>query len=527
MKMTFRQFTFNNVLRNKRLYIAYFLSSLFTVMTFFTFAIFAFHPEVASTDTQLEAIQGMAVAGGIIYVFSFFFILYSMGSFLQSRKKEFGVLMTQGMSPLQLRWMVFLENMLIGFFAISGGILLGLIFAKMILLIAENILILDGNLNFYFPFWAIVLTFSSFIILFLIISIFVTFILRTNKLVKLLKSDEAGKREPKSSIIYVLLAVLLLGSGYTVALTVKGTSVVLALVPVVILVIIATYLLFTQLSVFVIRKLKENKRLFWRKTNMLLFSDLSFRMKDNARTFFMVTIISTVAFSAIGTLFGFHSFLTNGVIDANPTSFAYTVGDNSDNEVNEITERVDSILKEKDIQFERASIKMTYFNQAGSKKPVLITTDEKYNLYADLIGDTNISDADDEAIPVDESLRNIDEVDVRQERLTSIQLEDGSSIHVNEDRRGEAIPDVLPEVFEYYIISEATFAKLGEPEQTTRIYDWQVVKGDYDDIIETGEVLTEVYKGSFFAVDYTVHLIEKIYSPIMFIGLFIGIIFFV
>src|SRR5690625_4964685 len=107
MKMTFRQFTFNNVLRNKRLYIAYFLSSLFTVMTFFTFAIFAFHPEIASTDTQLEAIQGMAVAGGIIYVFSFFFILYSMSSFLQSRKKEFGVLMTQGMSQLQLSCMVF------------------------------------------------------------------------------------------------------------------------------------------------------------------------------------------------------------------------------------------------------------------------------------------------------------------------------------------------------------------------------------------------------------------------------------
>jgi len=103
--MTFRQFAFNNVLRNKRLYAAYFLSSMFTVMVFFTFAIFAFHPELISINDSVT--QGMAVAGGIIYVFSFFFILYSMSSFLQSRKKEFGLLIIQGMSNSQIRWMVF------------------------------------------------------------------------------------------------------------------------------------------------------------------------------------------------------------------------------------------------------------------------------------------------------------------------------------------------------------------------------------------------------------------------------------
>ncbi len=43
---------------------------------------------------------------------------------------------------------------------------------------------------------------------------------------------------------------------------------------------------------------------------MLLFFDLSFRMKDTPRTFFMVAIISTVAFSAISALYGFQSYST-------------------------------------------------------------------------------------------------------------------------------------------------------------------------------------------------------------------------
>ena len=107
---------------------------MFTVMVFFTFAIFAFHPAFSGGAVNQYALYGMAVSGGIIYVFSFFFVLYSMSSFLQSRKKEFGLLTILGASSGQIRLMVFLENILIGLFATVGGILAGLIFAKGILI---------------------------------------------------------------------------------------------------------------------------------------------------------------------------------------------------------------------------------------------------------------------------------------------------------------------------------------------------------------------------------------------------------
>src|SRR5690625_4220556 len=138
MTMTFRQFVIHNVLRNKRLYAAYFLSSMFTVMVFFTFAIFAFHPTFGDGDINPNALLGMGVAGGIIYIFSFFFVLYSMGSFLQSRKKEFGLLMLQVMSMRQIRFMVFLENMFIGLLATVIGILSGIFFSILIFLFYES-----------------------------------------------------------------------------------------------------------------------------------------------------------------------------------------------------------------------------------------------------------------------------------------------------------------------------------------------------------------------------------------------------
>lgn len=522
MTMTFRQFAFNNVLRNKRLYIAYFLSSLFTVMVFFTFANFAFHPALSGEDLNKHVITGMTVAGGIIYVFSFFFVLYSMSAFLRSRKKEFGVLMIQGMSDNQVRWMVFLENMLIGFFSTVFGILFGLVFSKGILLIAENVLVLDQALGFYFPVNAIVITFISFIVLFFIISIFVTVVLRTNKLVQLMKGDKIEKGEPKANIWLTLLAVILLGSGYAIALVVEGVQVVVALIPVVFLVTLGTYLLFSQLSVYIIRKLKGNKSLFWKKTNMLLFSDLSYRMKDNARAFFMVAIISTVAFSAIGTLVGFHSLLTSSIKKSNPMSFTYYVDEESGQE--DIT-FVEDTLAKYDVDYEKVTIEIPYYEQSDLQEPVAIVTPEIYNTYAQLQDEEELVLAVDEVITVGQSDANM----MVEQPLDKhpIQLKDGTNVEVHAKGNVTAKRNVLPIMAAHYIVGEDVFAQLPDPVDIERQVAWHAKNATNDELIAVGQELDEAGLYAVIAIDYTVYEVTKIWSPILFVGLFIGIVFFV
>ncbi|HLR62110.1 MAG TPA: FtsX-like permease family protein [Lentibacillus sp.] len=522
--MTFRQFAINNVIRNKRLYAAYFLSSLFTVMVFFTFAIFAFHPAFFQGAVRGEVLYGMAVAGGIIYVFSFFFVLYSMSSFLQSRKKEFGLLMMQGMSTRQIRMMVFMENMLIGFFATLSGILLGMVFAKAILLIAENVLVIDEALNFYFPLWAILVTFVSFIVLFLLISLFVSFILRTRKLVDLIKADKQSKGEPKASIILSLIAAVLLVVGYGTALYVKGQLVVMAMLPVIIVVTIGTYLLFTQLSVYLIRRLKGNRRIFWRKTNMVLFSDLSFRMKDNARTFFMVAIISTVAFSAIGSLYGFQSYLTGGMKEANPFSFMYTSSDNEENDMQEAVHVIEETIDEHDIKAKSGKIDMTYYSRNDSE--VLITSESNYNRFAEMLGERKVNVSNDEAIVIGDSNRVLAPSDEKDRLMDNpVKLADGTVI--KPDRLLES-SHVLPEMYSYYIVSDAAYQRLPQPDTVETSTAWMADKGQKDKIIQAGEAIFNKIGGyNFVAVDYTLYQINKVYGPILFIGLFIGIVFFV
>ncbi len=85
--MTFWQFAFKNVTRNSRAYFAYFVSSSFSIAVFFSFAVYLFHPKLQNFS-MISEISGLMIFSEVIIVlFSFFFLLYSIGSFLKSSEK--------------------------------------------------------------------------------------------------------------------------------------------------------------------------------------------------------------------------------------------------------------------------------------------------------------------------------------------------------------------------------------------------------------------------------------------------------
>ena len=80
--MNIRELAYRNVTRNRRTYSAYFLSSAFAIMAFL-FIRFAFHPALSAGELGRYVFVSMSFAQSIIYLFTFFFILYSMGMFLK------------------------------------------------------------------------------------------------------------------------------------------------------------------------------------------------------------------------------------------------------------------------------------------------------------------------------------------------------------------------------------------------------------------------------------------------------------
>ena len=52
--MTFWQFAFKNVSRNSKAYFAYFVSSAFSIMVFFSFTVYAYHPRLQNVQSFQE-----------------------------------------------------------------------------------------------------------------------------------------------------------------------------------------------------------------------------------------------------------------------------------------------------------------------------------------------------------------------------------------------------------------------------------------------------------------------------------------
>ncbi|XID94643.1 FtsX-like permease family protein [Paenibacillaceae bacterium WGS1546] len=517
--MTFRRFAFNNVFRNKRTYAAYFLSSAFSVMAFFVYAVFAFHPDMTSGKVHKNVASAMHFAEVLIYAFAFFFVLYSMGAFLKTRKKEFGLMVMLGMTNGQLRWMIFLENVLIGFFATAFGIGMGLVLSKLMLLSAENLLGLEETLRFYLPLEALALTFAAFIVLFVVISMFTVAILRGNPVLELIKGSSKPKKEPKSSVLLSLLAVLLLGAGYTTALLAKGMVVFAVMIPVTLVVIVGTYFLFTQLSVYVIRKSRGNRTLFWRKTNMLFLSDLAYRMKDNARTFFMVAILSTVAFSAIGSLVGFRTMTNNIVVDENPFAFEYTAYEGPTEKAQADVARIESALQEEGFAYRKLEATLSIQSIKGAEDQVYVAKASEFNAFAEASGERPVDLKAGEAMMIYYTNAIMGGYTAEPK---SVELEAGVTL---DPIRSQSSVTLL--FAPYYVIPDETYDRL-EHRGLQTIYAFDVA--DWKQTEELGRTLSDQLGGNdyrFMAVAHELAKINQDYGIVLFIGLFIGAVFFV
>ncbi|MDC7747802.1 ABC transporter permease [Bacillus cereus] len=329
--MTFWQFAFKNVTRNSRAYFAYFVSSSFSIAVFFSFAVYLFHPKLQNFDMTSE-ISGLMIFSEVVIVFfSFFFLLYSIGTFLKVRKKQFGVLTILGISRKQLHRLVFMENMLIGILSIFFGMQFGVVFSQFFLLVTAKLTHVPG-IYLYGPTNAFILTTIVFLSLFIIVSAFTPMLIRTKKAVHLLKTNGGKQKERKPSILVSLFGAICLFSGYALAGNPKyfvsvspqiGVIYMVSSIFVIpMLVTIGTYFFFSQISFLLIYILKK-RRFYMKRINMLWISDLANRIRTNINMLFIVAMLSTIAFTMITFLYGFGKFIKLEVNRTSPFPISY------------------------------------------------------------------------------------------------------------------------------------------------------------------------------------------------------------
>lgn len=361
--MSFPQFAFNNVRRNARQYFAYLLSSSFMVMIFFTYAVFIYHPAIENSPMGTMTRTGMTIATVIVYVFAFLFVLYSISVFLKSRNREFGILTILGAEAKQINWLIFLENVLIGAIAIVTGIASGMLLSKVFLLISTKVIDMD-ELPFYWPFKAMLLTAGAFTALFLVISLFTLLFIRKNQVLELLKGTSKPKTEPKANLFLAILGVVLLTIGFTV-LRVKELDPV-GLMIAAVTGIMGTYFFYSQLSVWVVRMLQRNRATTWKGTNLLWISEMSYKIKDNARMLFLVTVVVALASMSTGFVLAMQQSIKSVYLD-NPYALNYSYYSNADEtKAQEELARIENRLQAEGLSYKRAGVETIYYRLSAN-----------------------------------------------------------------------------------------------------------------------------------------------------------------
>ena len=519
--MTFRQFAIKNVQRNYKAYLAYFLSSTFSIMVFFLFAVNLFHPRIGESFTSGPVYLVMSAGEVAIAIFSLLFILYSVGTFLKTRSNEFGLLTMLGATRKQLNRLISMENIIIGLAAMVTGITAGLFLSKYFLLFASMILEIP-ELEFYMPVKAMIFTIIGFLIMFILISRLAPFAVRSKEIIELLKGNRKPKEQPKASIWLSITGLLLIAAGYTIV--VKQMAIPFDLGVIAILVSAGTYLFYSQLSVFTLRRLTSLPTLFFRKTNLVWISDLVYRMKDNARLLFVVTITCTVSFSTMAAFFAIYQSVDEEYAKSYPIPFNYFSYSSDVQRENNLS-LISSNLDEEGLSYQTVSVPFLEFDSGSRQKTATIST-EGYNRLAELLNRDTLRLQSGEAIEVSVWTNKAD---------TRIEIQNNETVDLGNDTLrliGVVQDNIFPEgsFGSLYVISDSDFANKVSALKEGVYYGYSVQ--DWTEASTAAEKIDAQIGTDFTAFKYRsspdwYQLDQLTYKLILFVGAFISIVFFI
>jgi len=302
--VTFSQLARNNVRGSRQRYLAYFLSCVFSVATFYILLSFITHPAVLTGQIvggERESVErGLLACEIVIVLFSLLFILYSTTAFIRSRKKEFGLLTLLGMTQRQLREMVSQESRVIALGALGAGLILGILLSKLFFMAMAVLLEVENPIPFAVPPLAILGTVAAFLGLFLLTNLVSMLGVRESSIQELLKAHRRPKLPPRRQPFLLILGLGLLAWGYRLAWVTDGRTLGRNMVPILGLTIAGTYFVVTRGSVLVCGWLRRCPRVYLRGTNVLVINRLAYRLVDNARALFISAILVAIVGTSLG-----------------------------------------------------------------------------------------------------------------------------------------------------------------------------------------------------------------------------------
>ena len=314
----------SNLKKNRTLYIPFSIASI--TMMVITYILLA----LSTNKTILQSNGGstvvMALGFGVVIMLlvSTLTMIYANGFVMKNRSKEFGLYSILGLGRSQIQLLQVVEMVLFAVINLIVGLVLGVLFNRLAFALLLKAMRFTVPISYEFQFASVIMIGILFSGIFVFLMILNAIKIRVSRPLELLREKKSGEKTGRFLSIRALIGVAILGYAYYISQSIESPIKALGWFFVaVLLVVIATYILFDAGSIALLRFLKNRKTFYYRPINFISVSNLIFRMRKNAMGLASICILSTMVLVTLGTT-GSLQFGAQEVINkTSPTDFTF------------------------------------------------------------------------------------------------------------------------------------------------------------------------------------------------------------
>ncbi|MDE7342376.1 MAG: FtsX-like permease family protein [Lachnospiraceae bacterium] len=283
------------IVANGIVYYPYIAAVIFAVFTHFVFSSILQNDLMEILPYKAYAWIILEIGKGLLEWILFFFLLYANSFVIKRRKKEIGLYTLLGLEKKHIGMMLFLESCIVYAITMAGGILLGVVLSKLLFLLLLRLSNVPLDVDFVFKMKAFMETLIYFGIVFLLLFLSQLWEVGKSRPAELMSGSRKGEKEPRLLVLWSVIGTAALIFGYRASIGAQADSMILInFALAVLLVVIGTYLLFTSGSVFFLKLLRRNKKLYYKAKNFITISGMYYRMKKSAAGLVNICIFSTM-----------------------------------------------------------------------------------------------------------------------------------------------------------------------------------------------------------------------------------------
>lgn len=319
-----------NLKKNRNSYIPYILAGIGMVFTYVLFLLISGGEGIANLVGG-ATLQSMFIMGTVIIsIFSVVFIFYANSFLMKRRKKEIALYGILGLEKKHVGIVMLYESMICALISIIGGIILGLVFGKMFFLLLMKVTRIAEGSKFIINSSVFIKTFIFFMVVYLVTLLWNQIQVRLSKPIELLKGEEIGQKEKRSTVLLAIIGLGLLGAGYYLAITIENAMAAISVFFVAVLLVIGgTYYTFRAGSIVVLKLLKKNKKYYYKTNHFITVSGMIHRMKQNATGLSNICILSTMVLVTLSTTIALYVGQEKTIAERNPTDYVISMDEGS------------------------------------------------------------------------------------------------------------------------------------------------------------------------------------------------------